>query len=163
MRSHRIPPVIVDIEAMLFALDRDQVVSWRFKSSDDDESTIAIGTWTDSTGVEVVALEERYGFDAALDALRSTLSDELDRAWESSPTIVRALNDANNESHAAHYGGADNPHEAIKVIEHYNLGFCLGNAIKYVLRAPFKGAHLDDLKKARWYIDREIARISNGS
>lgn len=62
-------------------------------------------------------------------------------------------------NHPAHYGGADNPHEPIKVIEHYCLGFCLGNAIKYILRAPNKGAHIEDLKKARWYIDREISRM----
>lgn len=59
----------------------------------------------------------------------------------------------------AHYGGEANPHEPIKVIEHYELGFCLGNAIKYLLRAPFKGSTLDDLKKARWYVDREIQRL----
>ena len=33
--------------------------------------------------------------------------------------------------HPAHYGGADNPYEAIKVIEAWGLGFCLGNTIKY--------------------------------
>jgi hypothetical protein len=58
-----------------------------------------------------------------------------------------------------HYGGEGNPHEPIKVIEHYRLGFCLGNAIKYILRAPSKGAELDDLRKARWYLDREIKRL----
>lgn len=59
----------------------------------------------------------------------------------------------------AHYGGEANPFEPIKVIEHYGLGFCLGNAVKYILRAPFKGATIDDLRKARWYIDREITRM----
>lgn len=59
--------------------------------------------------------------------------------------------------HPYHYGGADNPHEPIKVIEHYRLGFCLGNTIKYILRSPFKGVLVEDLKKARWYLDREIA------
>lgn len=61
--------------------------------------------------------------------------------------------------HAVHYGGADNPHEPIKVIEHYGLGFHLGNALKYILRAPFKGSHIEDLKKARWYLDRELALL----
>jgi hypothetical protein len=59
--------------------------------------------------------------------------------------------------HPAHYGGADNPYEAIKVIEAWNLGFCLGNAVKYIARAGKKGAALEDLQKARWYLDREIA------
>lgn len=61
--------------------------------------------------------------------------------------------------HPAHYGGADSPHEAIKVIEAWGLGFCLGNTVKYIARAARKGALLEDLKKARWYLDREIARL----
>jgi Protein of unknwon function (DUF3310) len=60
--------------------------------------------------------------------------------------------------HPAHYGGADNPYEAIKVIEAWGLGFCLGNAVKYIARAEKKGDTLNDLKKARWYLDREIVR-----
>lgn len=62
----------------------------------------------------------------------------------------------NNVDHPAHYGGADNPYEAIKVIEAWQLGFCLGNAVKYIARAEKKGAPLEDLQKARWYLDREI-------
>lgn len=61
--------------------------------------------------------------------------------------------------HPSHYGGADNPHEPFKVIEYYGLGFHLGNAIKYILRAPNKEAELEDLKKARWYLDRAITRM----
>lgn len=61
--------------------------------------------------------------------------------------------------HPPHYGGADNPYEAIKVIEAWELGFCLGNAVKYVARAGKKGDALEDLKKARWYLDHEIARL----
>lgn len=60
-------------------------------------------------------------------------------------------------NHPAHYGGADNPYEAIKVIEAWQLGFCLGNTVKYIARAEKKGATIEDLKKARWYLDREIA------
>lgn len=61
-------------------------------------------------------------------------------------------------NHPSHYGG-DNVYEAIKVIEAWNLGFNLGNAVKYVARHGKKAGHLplDDLKKARWYLDREIA------
>ena len=59
--------------------------------------------------------------------------------------------------HPPHYGGSDNPYEAIKVIEAWSLGFCLGNAVKYISRAGKKGDAIEDLKKARWYLDREIA------
>jgi hypothetical protein len=58
--------------------------------------------------------------------------------------------------HPAHYGGADDPYEAIKVIEAWGLGFNLGNALKYVSRAGKKGDALTDLKKAAWYLQREI-------
>jgi hypothetical protein len=62
-------------------------------------------------------------------------------------------------NHPAHYGGADNPYEAIKVIEAWGLGFCLGNTVKYISRAGKKDATLQDLKKARWYLDREISNL----
>lgn len=61
-------------------------------------------------------------------------------------------------NHPAHYGGADDPYEAIKVIEAWSLGFNLGNTVKYISRAERKGAPVQDLEKARWYLDREIAR-----
>jgi len=65
---------------------------------------------------------------------------------------------AEKVNHPAHYGGADNPYEAIKVIEAWGLGFCLGNTVKYISRAGKKdaAAEVEDLKKARWYLDREI-------
>lgn len=61
-------------------------------------------------------------------------------------------------NHPAHYGGADNPYEAIKVIEAWGLGFCLGNTVKYIARAEQKGAPVQDLEKAAWYLNREIRR-----
>lgn len=54
-----------------------------------------------------------------------------------------------------HYQGTGGL-EAIDVIESFGLGFCLGNAIKYILRAGKKRDALTDLKKARWYLDRAI-------
>ena len=61
--------------------------------------------------------------------------------------------------HPAHYGGAENTYEAIKVIEAWELGFNLGNVIKYISRAGKKGSRLDDLKKAMWYLNREIEKL----
>lgn len=60
--------------------------------------------------------------------------------------------------HPAHYGGADNTYEAIKVIEAWELGFNLGNVVKYISRAGKKGSKLEDLKKAQWYLKREIEK-----
>ncbi len=65
-------------------------------------------------------------------------------------------------NHPQHYGG-DSPLEAIKVIEYHNLGFCLGNVVKYVLRSDKKGQQLQDLKKAKWYLDREIAKLERSA
>lgn len=62
--------------------------------------------------------------------------------------------------HPVHY--RPGVYEAIKVIRAWDLGFSLGNAVKYICRAGLKGGGdptrtLEDLKKARWYIDEEIA------
>lgn len=46
--------------------------------------------------------------------------------------------------------------EVIDIIEDFNLGFRLGNAIKYILRCGKKGKREDDLKKAIWYLEREV-------
>ena len=59
--------------------------------------------------------------------------------------------------HPDHYR-KDTGHEAIDVIEAWGLGFSLGNAVKYIARAGLKGDAVEDLEKARWYIDREIER-----
>ena len=62
-------------------------------------------------------------------------------------------------NHPQHYGGGDNPYEAIKVIDAWDLGFCLGNTVKYVARAGKKNDRLEDLKKARWYLEHEIQKL----
>jgi hypothetical protein len=64
-------------------------------------------------------------------------------------------------NHPAHYGGEDNPYEAIKVIEAWELPFNTGNTVKYISRAGKKdpAKHLEDLRKARWYLDREISNM----
>ena len=49
--------------------------------------------------------------------------------------------------------------EVIDFIEAWDLGFHAGNVVKYVARAKHKNNMLEDLKKARWYIDRLIRKI----
>ena len=63
-----------------------------------------------------------------------------------------------NVSHPSHYNQGI---EAIDIIESWELNFSLGNAIKYILRSPYKGKQIEDLEKARWYIDREINRLKD--
>lgn len=64
-----------------------------------------------------------------------------------------------------YYGGKDNPYEAIKVIEAWGLGFCLGNVVKYVSRAGKKDPlkYKEDLEKAKWYLEREIERTKTAA
>lgn len=60
-------------------------------------------------------------------------------------------------NHPPHYGGSDNIYETIKVIEAWNLGFHLGNVIKYISRAGKKTKNpVEDLRKALWYLNRYI-------
>lgn len=61
-------------------------------------------------------------------------------------------------NHPAHYGGADNPYEVIKVAEAWGLDkdAYLFNVLKYVARAGKKGSKLEDLKKGSFYINRRI-------
>jgi len=58
--------------------------------------------------------------------------------------------------HPKHYTSHPSGIECIQITEH--MGFNLGNAIKYIWRADLKGKDIEDLRKAVWYINREIAR-----
>jgi len=69
-------------------------------------------------------------------------------------------------NHPSHYGGGGNPYETIKKIAakgvEYCRGFCLGNAEKYIDRAGKKeDDEIQDLKKARWYLDFFIRYLEN--
>ena len=63
-------------------------------------------------------------------------------------------------NHPAHYGG-DVPHETFKCLEAWGLesDALLWNVVKYISRAGKKGEALEDLKKARWYLERRIAAL----
>ena len=59
--------------------------------------------------------------------------------------------------HPSHYN--QGKIEVIDAIEDWGLNFCEGNVIKYVARHRHKGTPLQDLKKAKWYLDRLISKI----
>lgn len=106
----------------------------------------------------ISALAKQIGRLAGL-----ALADEVDPplvTWQDAPIGARCRG-AELVDHPAHYGGADNPYEAIKVIEALGFGFNLGNAFKYMARngKKFGVSAGEDLEKARWYLDREIARL----
>lgn len=62
-------------------------------------------------------------------------------------------------NHPSHYTAY--PVEVIELTEHLN--FCRGNAVKYLCRAGLKSkdTEIEDLEKARWYLNREIERVKN--
>ena len=59
-------------------------------------------------------------------------------------------------NHPSHYNQGI---ETIDYIESHDMNFNIGNVIKYVSRAKHKDNELEDLKKARWYLDREIKKL----
>ena len=70
-------------------------------------------------------------------------------------------NNKEHVNHPTHYGGEDNPYEAIKVIDAWGLGFSLGNTVKYISRAGKKETdkELQDLRKALWYLQHHIETL----
>lgn len=75
--------------------------------------------------------------------------------------MVKARNESSNDSvnHPSHY--TDGKIEVIDFIEDKKLNFCRGNAVKYISRAGKKDSdkEIEDLRKASWYINREIKRL----
>ena len=65
--------------------------------------------------------------------------------------------DDDEVNHPSHYTSHPSGIECIQITEHMN--FCLGNAVKYIWRAGLKGSNVEDLEKARFYVNREIERI----
>jgi len=59
-------------------------------------------------------------------------------------------------NHPKHYNKGKFEH--VEVVENWELGYHLGNATKYLMRASHKGNRLQDLQKARWYLSRAIDR-----
>ena len=80
----------------------------------------------------------------------------LMRDRDGAPQSVVSSPKSDPVNHPIHYtqGGI----EVIDAIEAWELGFDDGNAVKYLARAKYKGHRLGDLKKARWYVERAIAR-----
>jgi len=85
-----------------------------------------------------------------------TIADAMESGfnWDKDSVIktLRSAQKTIDELTTKHPSGV----ECIQITEHMN--FCLGNAIKYIWRADLKNDSIEDLKKAIWYINREIER-----
>jgi hypothetical protein len=64
-------------------------------------------------------------------------------------------------NHPPHYTQHPSGIECIQITQH--MGFNLGNALKYIWRCDLKADAIEDLKKAQWYIDRELKKRTNAS
>lgn len=101
--------------------------------------------------------KSEYEYELKDDAI--IIKERVDRL---KPTVIgeERTTPSDNVSHPSHYAdGWSNGAEVIDLTEH--LSFCAGNVVKYVCRAGRKDPdkHVEDLEKARWYLDREIVRI----
>ena len=73
----------------------------------------------------------------------------------------QASSDPDPVNHPRHYCSSPSGVECIEVAEH--MTFNIGNAVKYLWRAGHKGNLLEDLKKSRWYVSREIERLEKAA
>lgn len=103
----------------------------------DDEIRALLAAWRNAAPGEDMISAAR--------AILSNVDDDLPPAAAPDPV-----------SHPAHYTGHPSGVECITITEH--MGFNLGNAVKYVWRADLKDDAVEDLRKAAWYLDREIDR-----
>ena len=109
--------------------------------------------------------DEPFSFDDNfLPPYLQSVFDSLNIRQEKKPEHKAEVKKEQNPSrdpvnHPTHYTGGGI--ETIDFIEAKQLNFCLGNVVKYVARAGHKDNKLEDLKKARWYLDREIENIEH--
>lgn len=84
------------------------------------------------------------------------INEEFDKVYAQSG-YAHPIKDVVN--HPPHYTAHPSGVECIQITE--TMNFCLGNAVKYIWRADLKDDAIEDLKKAVWYVNREIERRQN--
>lgn len=113
-------------------------------------------------GISKGAVVKHLGVTMAEDDVTKLTPEQTARlAHNMTQGRTRMQDTADNVNHPAHYkvGGI----ETIDFIEAKKLNYNLGNVVKYITRADHKGNTQEDLLKARWYLNREIAKINKGA
>lgn len=116
-----------------------------------------------STEIIPVSVAEKIlhtnSIDEVLKIIKENIKEKENKKMPNKTIKLKKLNDP--VSHPSHY--TDGKIEVIDYIEDKKLGFHLGNAVKYISRAGKKdpNKYVEDLKKAVWYINREIERETN--
>ena len=120
--------------------------------------------------IENGILEKDFNNDFVIDPLTSSQNEfynnqlkKIDQMLDICNKQIRENDNNKNKemiNHPQHYNMGK--FEAIDVIEDWQLNFNLGNTVKYISRAGHKDNIIQDLKKALWYLDREIKRLEKG-
>jgi hypothetical protein len=113
-------------------------------------------TRNDGPTKEILIYKERLAYCRAYGLSEEKAMGSFAASYLDTPKKDDMTKDHDPINNPHHYTAHPSGIECIQITEH--MGFCLGNAIKYIFRADHKGNALEDLKKARWYIDREIQR-----
>ena len=103
-----------------------------------------------SQGRAKIRMQSARQFNNLPDGMTATEAEEI------VADVNQAIAQHDTVNHPAHYtaGGI----ETIDFIEAKGLGYHLGNVVKYITRADHKGDRLENLKKAQWYLNREIEK-----
>lgn len=99
-----------------------------------------------------------YDNDKIIDEINNIISI-FSNALKPTVLPIKCIDKKEMINHPQHYNQGI---EAIDYIESHNMDFNIGNVIKYITRAKHKGTELQDLKKASWYLNREIERLEKG-
>lgn len=97
----------------------------------------------------LLLMSENYKEDTSMGCKSTKIND-----------YTKASTEFDDVSHPSHYTKG-RKYEPRLVIEDWGLGFYLGNVVKYISRAGRKGDAVEDLKKARQYLDWEIEKLEN--
>lgn len=130
-----------------------------------DKYTELLSDWVEEFGKHydkhepsIVELLEQQEWEQA------SLSDYLEQEAEEDREYYDGLNELmDSESPWAvinwpsHYNSDPSGIQPIQITQH--MSFCLGNVVKYVMRAKYKGKEIEDLKKAQYYLNKEIERL----
>lgn len=116
-----------------------------------DTKGFATGGFIKGTGDTIPAMIEK-GY-----VVPGSIGVELAKKINEKQLVDYPIHDAVN--HPSHYVSHPSGVECIQITEH--MGFCLGNALKYIWRADLKNDAIEDLRKAVWYIERELSLREN--
>lgn len=126
-----------------------QIINYHHPKTDTAENAIRKAWEMAREGGAFVILH--YGPNPVNITKETKVSDALLEMFKKSESTV---------NHPAHYNTGKI--EVIDAIEDWQLDFHLGNVVKYVARAGRKGEMIEDLNKARWYLERKIQQLGKG-